>query len=329
MELKPNCNPYNEDEYLMPSKFVLIPATNRLPFFNMAKSLVIYIGLGYLLLKRWDLLLVILGVLLLHEAGHFFAMKYFRYSDVTMLFLPFIGAFVKGTKKEISQKQSIIILLAGPLPGFVLGLLLYVFDTGKNLAFFGDISLQLVAQLLIWTNLLNLLPVYPLDGGQLVNRVYFDDEGLSSDILFFISMAIIALFAIVLKFYLLLVFPAFLIYKFFKNRTNSKVDKAIDDAGIDVSVSYEELTGENYWALRNLLILHHPAYCNFNQAPPFIYNANEHKIASEIEAILSSRILLLDASLRIKIIVAIVLIAAIALPFVLGVKFMLFQYFIQ
>ena len=35
-----------------------------------------------------------------------------------------LGAYASGTKREVSQKQSAIILLAGPLPGIIAGILL-------------------------------------------------------------------------------------------------------------------------------------------------------------------------------------------------------------
>src|SRR5690606_35831959 len=116
----------------VPPKFPLPETASPGSWVSGLRSIVLYIGFGYLLLRRWDLLLVIFGVLLLHEAGHFIAMKYYRYADVKMLFLPFIGALVKGAKQEISQRQSIVILLAGPLPGLLLGIVVYFLDKNHN-----------------------------------------------------------------------------------------------------------------------------------------------------------------------------------------------------
>lgn len=69
-------------------------------------SIVLYLGLGYMLLRRWDLLLLIFGIVLLHELGHFFAMRYYHYTDIGILFLPFIGAWVQGNKNEIVNDKA-------------------------------------------------------------------------------------------------------------------------------------------------------------------------------------------------------------------------------
>ena len=65
---------------------------------------------------------------MIHELGHFFAMKYFHYKDLGIFFIPLLGAYVSGSKREVSQKQSAIILLAGPLPGIIIGIALYLID---------------------------------------------------------------------------------------------------------------------------------------------------------------------------------------------------------
>src|SRR6476620_4690515 len=84
-------------------------------------SLAIYLALGYYIFKRWEILLLITAVVLFHELGHFIAMKAFRYKDLGIFFIPLLGAYVSGSKREVSQKESAVILLAGPLPGIILG----------------------------------------------------------------------------------------------------------------------------------------------------------------------------------------------------------------
>ena len=77
----------------------------------------------FLLIFEMDLrfLLVLVGVLVIHEMGHFIAMRHFGYKDVHMFFIPLIGAYVTGEKEEISQRQRCIVILAGPLPGILFG----------------------------------------------------------------------------------------------------------------------------------------------------------------------------------------------------------------
>lgn len=310
----------------LPPKFPLPEAATPTSIAEALKSLVLYVGLAYLLLQRWDLLLVILGILILHEAGHFLAMKYFGYADVQVLFLPFIGALVKGSKEEISQQQSIFILLAGPLPGLLLGIAVHFSDIANSGITIGNIPLQLVAQLLIWVNLLNLLPVYPLDGGQLFNRVFLGEEGVLSDIYFYLSMALISAAIFLLKFYILLAAPALLIYRYIKSRRITQLDEELEAAGIDVDTGYDNLPDEDYWKIRTIVLQQVPAFKGIPPGPPYEYHSIENKIAGEVAAALSPRLLLLDASVRNKIILALCWILAIALPWLLNIDFLLLQY---
>jgi hypothetical protein len=75
------------------------------------------------------MLLLITAIVGFHEMGHFIAMKAFRYKDLGIFFIPLLGAYVSGSKREVSQKESAIILLAGPLPGIVLGAVFFYLAT--------------------------------------------------------------------------------------------------------------------------------------------------------------------------------------------------------
>ena len=94
-------------------------------------SLIFFLVIGYFFFRRttsspeaaWTLVLVLTTVVIIHEFGHFFAMKIYKYQDLGMFFIPLLGAYVSGKKQEVSQKQSAIILLAGPLPGSFLGMI--------------------------------------------------------------------------------------------------------------------------------------------------------------------------------------------------------------
>ena len=126
-------------------------------------SIVLFV-LAFTLLfsDQFVLILFLLGVLLIHELGHFFLMKKFNYQHVRMLFIPLMGAFVQGKKDNYSQKESFLVTMAGPLPGIITGVLLLLYAANNHSAW----GLQLSA-LFILLNLINLLPLDPLDGGQI------------------------------------------------------------------------------------------------------------------------------------------------------------------
>jgi len=113
-------------------------------------------------------LLFLMIVITIHEAGHYLAMRAFGFKDVRVFFIPFLGALMTGQKARISPAREGIMLLAGPVPGILIGLVVLV------LAFVrGSQQLLRLAEVFLVLNGFNLLPLYPLDGGQIVNLTIF------------------------------------------------------------------------------------------------------------------------------------------------------------
>ncbi len=122
---------------------------------------------GYLL--SWEMLPVLLGVLLFHEFGHALAMRAFGYRDLSVVVLPFLGAIAFGRKDDAGPWQKLVVLLAGPLPGLVVAVICL------ELAMQGgsDPLLLKIGVMALVLNLFNLLPLTPLDGGQIVDTFLF------------------------------------------------------------------------------------------------------------------------------------------------------------
>ncbi|MEO7982852.1 MAG: site-2 protease family protein, partial [Bacteroidota bacterium] len=159
-------------------------------------SLAAYLVLGYYIFPSYKILLLITVIVMIHEFGHFFAMKFFHYKDLGIFFIPLLGAYVSGSKREVSQKESAIILLAGPLPGIIIGIVIYLIYDADPLLSFAGLSYYTISLSFILLNLINLLPVYPLDGGQLLNRVFLDEESWVSKIFVFLSIGFLVWFAL-------------------------------------------------------------------------------------------------------------------------------------
>ena len=70
-----------------------------------------------------------------------------------------LGAYASGTKREVSQKESAIILLAGPLPGIFVGLLIYFLHNsiGSDSIYYSIDLMRWASIFLIFLNVLNLL----------------------------------------------------------------------------------------------------------------------------------------------------------------------------
>jgi len=289
-------------------------------------SLGLYLLLGYYIFHNFDVLLIITGIVVLHEMGHFLAMKFFRYKDLGIFFIPLLGAYVSGTKREVSEKQSAIILLAGPLPGIIIGIVLYMIDKGGQGHYFLDISLNRIGKLFVILNLINLIPLYPLDGGQLLNRVFLDEEGWMGKIFVILS----ALFMIWIAWnfdsvvrYMLLIFPIMILLRLRTDKKFDQVEKKIETEGIDLDTSYEQLSDADYWKTRNILINEHPAFRDINPTPPFAYHPKEEKVMTTIQSLLH-RHLIQDLTLVGKLFILIIWIAAFASPWLIDMDILPF-----
>ncbi len=289
-------------------------------------SLALYLLLGYYVFQSFQLLLLITLIVLIHEMGHFIAMKCFRYKDLGIFFIPLLGAYVSGTKRDVSQKESAIILLAGPLPGIIIGILFYLFYTHNPFASINGISYYTVAIFFLFLNIINLLPIYPLDGGQLLNRVFLDEETWISKIFVWLSIAAMAWFAISKGIYPLLIFPFMMVMRMFGDSRLDTVEEEIEAAGISLDTSYDDLPDEDYWKIRNILITHHVAFKDVSPSPPYAYHAKEERIMSLIQSMLH-RHLIHDVSLAGKLFILLLCIAAIASPWLLNMDLSFFARF--
>lgn len=163
--------------------------------------------LGALLLGGGDLnsFFVLAGVLLVsvlvHELGHAVAMRYFGRN--ASIVLHWMGGYAmeggegawqdysRGTYRRRTTGQQVIISLAGPAAGLLLGalvVLVVLLTGGKILVHLiggfipyplalvnGTPALSLIANELLWFNIIisfmNLVPAWPLDGGQVARTL--------------------------------------------------------------------------------------------------------------------------------------------------------------
>src|SRR3954466_8401847 len=160
---------YSPDNPLIPGEISATTEANIIPpkpsaeepkskvniLMRSVSSLALYLVIGYYIFHSFEMLLLITAIVVFHEMGHFIAMKAFRYKDLGIFFIPLLGAYVSGSKREVSQKQSAIILLAGPLPGIIIGMALYLINEYSPGHSFLDISLSSIGKLFMVLNLIN------------------------------------------------------------------------------------------------------------------------------------------------------------------------------
>jgi Zn-dependent protease len=140
------------------------------------------LGLSNNLLNVLLWIVIVLISVLVHEFGHALTMRAFGQGASVLLYgggglaIPEETSFGgRIMRVGLTLRQHILVLLAGPFAGFALGTL----AIGVTLAL-GDAARawplsyflgQMVFANIAW-GLINLLPVYPLDGGQISQRLF-------------------------------------------------------------------------------------------------------------------------------------------------------------
>jgi stage IV sporulation protein FB len=131
-----------------------------------------YLRLGIEYLVMW--VVVVFVSIVLHELGH--AVAYRRFGSSARVVLWVFGGVTIGNPEVATRNQKVLVLLAGPFAGFLLCGVLYAshLATGWG-SLTGGLFVASFYSALIFVNLywgvLNLLPVFPLDGGQVCREV--------------------------------------------------------------------------------------------------------------------------------------------------------------
>ena len=243
-------------------------------------SLAVFIALDYWIFKSWFSVLLLVSVLLIHEAGHFIAMKVFGYKAVNMTFVPFVGAYVSGTATNLSRKNKLIVLLAGPIPGVIVGAILFwQYQNSYNHLYFE------LAMPFLLLNVFNLLPIFPLDGGQFFQTMFFNGSRIIQLVFLFISFCLlIFLFFKLYNAWPLLIIAGLILLRMGKINLTNRIRKKLDEQGVDYACTYDDLTDEEYWAIRNTVINESKILSkNFSTE---VQSEDEQLIIKHIEAVL-------------------------------------------
>lgn len=248
-------------------------------------SIIIFIGAFYLIFK-WEItyVLILACVILIHELGHYVAMSIFKYRDLSIFFVPLVGAFASGSKERISQRQDVIILLAGPVPGIIIGVVLYYFGLRDQSEF-----LIRTSNILILINLFNLLPIMPLDGGRVIKSLFFESSQIINMIFIIISILVLCYISISSESYFLLIIPFFLFMQLSNQSQAKKVKQSLAEKGIDTDKSWEELSDREYWLIRAEIISQSKIYSRVISPDEYIVSEREGQIIKQVKNIIRKK----------------------------------------
>ena len=140
---------------------------------------------GYAALMSWKFALLLMIAVGFHESGHVWAMKKMGIKTKGFYFLPFMGGAAIAEESYKTYGENSYIAIMGPIWGaflaWVCGIIYYC--TGNTLW-------AAAAAWMATLNIFNLLPIVPLDGGQIVRSIAFSiNKGLG---LVFLSVSMVA-----------------------------------------------------------------------------------------------------------------------------------------
>jgi len=145
---------------------LLLLATGKLGKVLLSGGSMIISLITYSFIYGWMYSLGFVGLLFIHEYGHYHAAK-IRGLDVGLpTFIPFVGAWIQLKEQPIDAETEAFIGISGPMLGslgaYIIYLISYVEDS--KLLFAISYSGFIL-------NLFNLIPLSPLDGGRVVSVI--------------------------------------------------------------------------------------------------------------------------------------------------------------
>lgn len=132
-----------------------------LPFLSAVASLVTYAWLF-----GWQFGLGILVLLFAHEMGHYVIIRAKGLPASWPVFIPLLGAYVAMRRMPVNARDEAEIAIAGPFAGAMASALCFWLYHVTGLT-----VLLPLAYFSFLINLLNLIPVSPLDGGRIVGAI--------------------------------------------------------------------------------------------------------------------------------------------------------------
>ncbi len=257
-----------------------------------------------------DFIVQLVIVLLIHELGHFITMKMFGYKNVRMLFIPLMGAFVQGTKTNYSQRESFIVTGAGPFPGVLIGTLAVIYASEIQ-----SVWMMTIGLMFLLLNIINLLPLDPLDGGQMFKMFMRRNHELFLMVFAFVS----SLFMIVIGLlydgsYVIMLFGFLMGFRVRAMQKRYQVHKDLKDEDINYSTTYKLLSNKDFSKIKRVVIEHTPALQKF--IDQVSSDESDPVIASQVNSVLVAP-MKRDSSLFFRLLLLLMWIGSFAIPIIL------------
>lgn len=135
-------------------------------------------------------ILIYLYLILLHEFGHFLTAKIFGWETDKIYIYPYGGCTKFNADINTSIKEEFLVLISGPIFQIIATFILLLFiDKTKDINMVKNYSFSLLV--------FNLLPIYPLDGGRLLNLFFNKVFSFRSSFVLSILSSIFLVFVVI------------------------------------------------------------------------------------------------------------------------------------
>ena len=118
---------------------------------------------AYAFIFGWAYAAGFVGLIFVHEMGHYIAAKKCGMNVGAPTFIPFMGAWIELKDQPMNAETEAFIGIAGPMLGSLAAFILYMLSKST-----GSQMLLALAYSGFFLNLFNLIPLSPLDGGRIV-----------------------------------------------------------------------------------------------------------------------------------------------------------------
>jgi hypothetical protein len=208
-------------------------------------------------------------------------MKLFNYSNVKIFIVPLIGAFTSGKKQQVSQAQLSLIILAGPIPGIIIGSVLFWIN--KDLQ---NETVKMLANTFLIINLLNCLPFYPLDGGRLIETLFFRENHIIRLVFGIISIICLAVMFLYMNSLVMIIVPVLIGLEIYNETKHQKIRDYLRQEKINYHIDYENLPNKDYWLIRDCLIMSFPKKYASVEPGKYDYSIAEPLLIQHVSAVL-------------------------------------------
>ena len=189
----------------------------------------------YAFVYGWQYAVGFVGLIFVHEMGHYLAAKQKGLDVGVPVFIPFVGAWIALKEMPHDAEMEAYIGLGGPLIGSIGALACYFAAREWN-----SMLLLAISYSGFFLNLFNLIPVPPLDGGRITAvlspRLWLLGLPILVAVFFYHPNPMLILIAV-------LAIPQ--VWRYFKNKEENPEEQAYYDVPLETKLMY----GTYYLAL--------------------------------------------------------------------------------